>query len=111
MHASSHSMVTAPTIRRFPAGVSWITFSFPGRDRDPAAVSRRARRRPGRFQFGNLFIAEYPAARQKPDAFRSFHGKSRTASGHHVDDELGVLPVFELRGSDIEFAAGNFAHQ
>jgi hypothetical protein len=67
-----------------------------GRESFEPKGSGRARWRPGRVQFGNFCIGEYAAARQKSHTFWRFRGKPGTASGHHVDDELRVLPVFEL---------------
>ncbi len=76
-----------------------------------AVKSRRARGRPGGFEFGDFFIREYAAARQKPHAFRRLHRKPGAAPGHDVDDELGVPPILELRGADVKLAAGNLAQQ
>src|SRR6202021_2753741 len=84
----------------------WAVFSA-----RPRAGSRCASWRSGRVKFGHFFVSEYAATRQESDAFGGFDGKAGTASGHHVDDELGMLPVVELVGPDIEFATDNFTQQ
>jgi hypothetical protein len=84
---------------------------LPSRRRRVAPLSGCSRRRPRRLKFGNLLVTEYAAAGQKTNAFRRFKRKAGAASGHDVNNELGMLPVFELRSADIEFAAGYFAEQ
>jgi hypothetical protein len=53
---------------------------------------------------GDFFVGEDAAASQEPDAFRSFGGKSGASPRTDIDDELGVLTVFELRRADIKIA-------
>jgi hypothetical protein len=60
------------------------------------AMSGRTRWWAGSFEFRDFGIAEDPAPRQEPDALRRFRRESRPATRHDVDNELGVLPVFEL---------------
>ena len=73
--------------------------------------SSGAGRRARRFKLGDLGVGEHPAAREKPHPFGRFHGKSGAAPRHHIDDKLGVPPIFELGGADIEFAARDVSQQ
>src|SRR5271154_5058685 len=73
--------------------------------------SGRARRRSGGFELSYFVVGKDAAAREEPDTLGRFHGKSGAASGYDVDDKLCVPPIFELRGTDVKLAAGNFAEQ
>src|SRR5262245_60914771 len=68
-------------------------------------------RRTRGLQLHDFGIGEYTAASQKPDPFRRFRGKTGTAAGYHVDDQLCMTPIFELRGADIEIAVRNTSQQ
>lgn len=67
------------------------------------------RRRSELFQFGLLIRLVQPRAGQEADAFRRFDREAGSAAGHDVDDEVGVLPVFELRRAHAEGHAADFA--
>jgi hypothetical protein len=68
----------------------------------PAALPTEARQPP---------VTEDTASGQKSNALRGFKCEAGAASGHDVNDELGMLPVFELCCADVEFAAGDFAEK
>src|SRR5262245_34237081 len=43
-----------------------------------------------------LLVGEHAAAGEKPQALRRLQREAMTTPRHHVDDELGVLPIAEL---------------
>ena len=80
---------------------------------DPLTLARgsgvTARWRSRRRKLRRLFIAEHAAAGQEPHTLGRFQREAGAASRHHIDDQLGVGPVFELRGTHEELAAGDLA--
>lgn len=67
------------------------------------------RRRPQLFQFGLLIRLIQPRAGQEADALRRFDREAGSSPRHDVDDEVGVLPVLELRRAHAEGHAADFA--
>ena len=49
-------------------------------------------------QLRPFLLGVQPRAGQEAHALRAFQGEHAAAAGNHVDDQLGVLPVLELRG-------------
>src|ERR1700704_3957888 len=47
-------------------------------------------------------VTKYTAARQEPHPFGRLEGKAAATAGNNIDDELGMLPIFELRGANVE---------
>lgn len=63
----------------------------------------------GVLQSSEFIIVEQPRPHQEAHAFAVFQREHATAPRHHIDDELGVLPIFELRRADVERRAANLA--
>src|SRR5580700_10884410 len=78
----------------------------------PAATGS-LRRWPGRliFEAPRFVIAVKPGARQEAHALRAFERKHTSASGHDIDDQMRVLPVFELRSPDVERMTADLTQQ
>ena len=53
-------------------------------------------------QLSQLRIREHVAARQKTQTLGRLEGKAAATAGNNIDDELGMLPIFELRGANVE---------
>lgn len=58
-----------------------------------------------------LVVGEHPAADEEAQAARALDREARAAPRHHVDGEVRVLPVLELRRPDEEGRAGHDAEQ
>src|SRR5689334_17043734 len=65
--------------------------------------------RSSRSKLRHLFITEHAAASQESNTFRSLQREAGAASRHHINDQLGMGPVFKLGGPNEELAAGNLA--
>ena len=65
----------------------------------PALVLGAGHRRMVRQQL-ILGVGEGAAAAQKPHALGRLEAEAAAATGHHVDDQLGVFPRLELRAGD-----------
>src|ERR1700754_1535497 len=57
----------------------------------------------------DLVVAEQARAGEEPHPLAILQREHAAAARYHVDDELGVLPVFKLRWADVERRAGNLA--
>ena len=56
----------------------------------------------GGAEGGDFFVGKDAAADEEAEAFGVFEGEHAAAAGDYVEDELGVLPVFELGLADVE---------
>ena len=56
-------------------------------------------------------LVEHPGTGQEPDPEWSLEGEATAATGHHVDQQLGVLPYLVLLPSYIEGRALQLAQQ
>lgn len=62
-------------------------------------------------EFSKFLIAKYAASRQEAHAFGYLKGEAGAATWNNVNDELGMLPVFELVGRHVERITANGAHE
>lgn len=66
-------------------------------------------RRTELLEFGFFVRLIKPRAGQEADALRRFDREAGSSPRHDVDDEVGVLPVLELRRAHAEGHAADFA--
>ncbi len=53
-------------------------------------------------ELSRLHVGEHAAAGEEAHAFGRFEREAGAAAGDGVDDQLGVRPILELGGTDIE---------
>ena len=61
------------------------------------------------FQQPAFFVGVEPGTGQEAHAFRGLQRETAAASLDHINDQVGVLPIFELGDADIEGAIGYLA--
>ena len=60
-------------------------------------------------ELSRLHVGEHAATGEESHALGRFQREAGAAAGDGVDDQLGVRPVLELSGTDIEGAARDLA--
>src|SRR6218665_279621 len=65
----------------------------------------------GRLERGPFLVAVQARARQEPLPGRAFEREHAATARHHVDDQMRVLPVLELRPADVERHAADMPEQ
>ena len=71
----------------------------------------RERKLLGSFEARHFVVREDAAAGQEAHTFRRFQREARAAAGHHIDDQLGVLPIGELVEVHIDRGTADLAKQ
>ena len=75
---------------------------------EPTSASSRSgglgtcRKRPGLLQLADFRVGEKARSDNEPLAVRGLEGEAVAAARRHVDGELAVGPIIELRGADVK---------
>lgn len=63
------------------------------------------------FQFPDFLVGEHPRPGEEPNAQGYFERETAAPAGGHVQDQLGMLPVFKLVAVHIERATSYLTQQ